>query len=285
MNDRDDLAKKGNPAVGFVVVVGIIVLLAVGFGLISDFVWYRDDAPSRHVQRMQARAESGEAEAQYWMGRYLREGRDNLPADPVMARSWFETASRQGHIGATYEMGQAHRFGRGGPVDYQKALTSFLDAEAAGSTPATNAIGELYARGQGMQQNSATAVMYFRRAAEAGFAPAQRNLALAAFNGEGIERDPMLALDWYLKAADQGDVLALNNLGIMYENGQSVDVDKGRAYGCYFSALLDGYKPAGEAVKRLSAYAIPKTDERYTQYVSCVTGEVYSIGTRPRLRP
>jgi TPR repeat protein len=271
--------------IGFVSVVALIVVSGVAYGLFSEIFYYSDDAPSRLVQRTLAKAEDGDSEAQYLMAQFLQTGRINLPADAAASHHRFAKAAAQGHVGAKFELGQTYRYGLGVVQNFDQALASFRDAESAGSLAAKNAIGELYNQGQGVEQEFKMAVSYFRVPAEAGYARAQRNMALSAFNGKGMDRDPALAHQWYLKAAEQDDVIALHNLGIMYEHGQAVTKDLYRAHGCYFQALLRGYDPAAKGLERLRPYALPKSGEHTSQYTSCVTGEVYSIQSRPRLRP
>ena len=110
-------------------------------------------------------------------------------------------------------------------------------------------------------------------------------MAILAFQGRGRDENPEEAYQWYIKAATQEDAIALNNLGIMFEHGQFVETDKERAHGCYFDALLAGHDKASKGLERLKDFAQPPVDEDRRRYVACVTGEAYTILSRPRLRP
>ena len=265
-----------------ILVIVAVLLLGAAF-LAWKFVG--SDGPTRMFKRTLAEAESGDPDAQFLVARFYLEGRSGVPPDADKARQWYAAAYQQDHSDAAFMLGNMHRYGTGTKVDYQRAIDIYRDAVSLGNLAAENALGEMYYFGQGFEQNDQIALRHYRSPAEAGYAPAQRNMAILAFQGRGRDENAEEAYQWYIKAATQEDAIALNNLGIMFEHGQFVETDKERAHGCYFDALLAGYDKASKGLERLKNFAQPPVDEDRKRYVACVTGETYTILSRPRLRP
>jgi len=225
-------------------VLVVIMVSAIGYGLYMDYFVYTDSSPTRHDRAILARAERGEAQAQYLMGTFLITGRQGIDPDLNRARQWFEAAARQNYAGAQYRLGDLYRRGDGVERNLKKAATLFREAAMTGDRPAENALGDLYRDGDGVDQSYATALYWYQRAAKEGYAPAQRSMGIMAAKGLGMARDYRTAFRWYRKAAKQGDPVALSNLGIMYEHGQAVAMDPLRAWACHYRASLKLYQPA-----------------------------------------
>ena len=73
------------------------VVFTIGYGLYADLFIYTDSTPTRHDRAILARAERGDAEAQFLMGTFFVTGRQGIEPDPVQAGRWFEAAAHQGH--------------------------------------------------------------------------------------------------------------------------------------------------------------------------------------------
>ena len=211
------------------------------------------------------RAEAGDAEAQYRLGRMFLDG-DGVSQDHVQSVAWFRKAAAQGHpraqnnLGIAYakglgvskddtlavewyrkaaaqgemlaqsNLGVMYSSGDGVPQDLAQAAAWYRKAADQGFAPAQFYLGTLYASGRGVPQDSAQAVAWYRKAAAQGFAEAQYFLGQAYFNGRGVPQDDAMALVWYRNAADQNYAYALYDLGLMYQAGRGVPQDPVEAY-------------------------------------------------------
>jgi TPR repeat protein len=142
-----------------------------------------DQDLDRANQWYRAAADTGDAEAQYRLGRILvgRGGADDLRE----AAQWYERAAGQGRMDAKRRLGILHYDGRGVPQDYRKAFELYMSA------------------------------------ADQGDAAAQFNLGVMVENGIAVQSNLPLAASWYLNAAQQGVAAAENNLGRLYQGTRS----------------------------------------------------------------
>ena len=101
-------------------------------------------AGAESIQSLRAKAEQGDADAQYSLGVKYRIGR-GVPESDVEAVKWFRRAAEQGHISAQWSM------------------------------------GHMYDEGYGVQENNVTAANWFLRAAKQGDADAQFSLSLLLY--------------------------------------------------------------------------------------------------------
>ena len=113
---------------------------------------------------LRARAEAGDAEAQFILGGMYVTG-VGVPQDDVEAVAWYHRAAEQRHARAQYNL------------------------------------GVIYAEGRGVPQDAAAAVAWYRRAAEQGDASAQSNLGGMYDQGLGVPQDAVEALMWLTIAA------------------------------------------------------------------------------------
>ena len=139
----------------------VIGLLVVGCG------------PS--LSRLQAKAEAGDAEAQFRLGWsydsgsiYNSSGRTHCPMDPVEAVKWFRKAADQDHAYAQLHLGVLHEAGRGVRQDDMEAAKWWRMAVAG-----------------------------FRKAAKKGDPEKQISLGLMHANGRGAEKSLIAAYAWY----------------------------------------------------------------------------------------
>lgn len=121
------------------------------------------------------RAEEGEPEAQFELGRRYLQG-VGLERNDVMALYWVRAAAEQG-----YARAQA-------------------------------GLGWMYAVGRGVERNDAQSFVWYERAAREGYRVAQRMLGKYYEKGIGTEPDLALAKAWYEKAAAQGDEKSVRRL-------------------------------------------------------------------------
>lgn len=109
-------------------------------------------------------AETGDARAQYALGRLYEKGR-GVERDFAAAAAWYRKAAEQGHADSEYRL----------------------------------AVG--YAYGLGVRKDEAAALAWLRKAANNGQKRAQKTLARAYEEGRlGLAADPKQAQYWYDKA-------------------------------------------------------------------------------------
>ncbi|MGH2478045.1 MAG: tetratricopeptide repeat protein [Stellaceae bacterium] len=146
---------------------------------------------------LHSRAETGDVQAQIWLGEIYRDGQD-VSKDYAKSVKWFGVAAKSGNALGQFEF------------------------------------GEMYFLGEGVTQNHVVALEYYRLAANQGFAKAQVQVGMSYMGdygeGEAGFQDYNEAVRWFRLAAEQGDGDGQSLLGSMYEMGQGVPQDYVRAY-------------------------------------------------------
>ena len=130
-------------------------------------------AVQQQITNWRPRAEAGEADAQYQLGKAYSQGFCDAPPDPEwdkLAGKWFTKAATQGHAAAQFELGTCYDTGRCGlRSDYKKAVAWFQKAADLGNTNAQFALGQAYWFGNlGMQKNPSKAKYWLELAARGG---------------------------------------------------------------------------------------------------------------------
>lgn len=227
-----------------------------------------------------ARAERGEAEAQFEMGtRRLAPGPEQ---DIEAGLAWYEKAAEQGLEQAQRELASLYIGGTPGIEPDPRGRVRWLEAiaergdheamrelvriysegegiianeQAAGSwllrlVEAENPQDEVdlafrYFAGNGVPRNPGRGAKLLQKAAEAGYSTAQLHLArLYTTNGNGVLMSLDKAIHWFEIAAEAGEVEAQNYLGALYANGVGVDVD--------YEASLKWFRMAAEQAHPLA---------------------------------
>lgn len=171
----------------------------------------------------------------------LTEGLDALRArDYARAAKELEPVAKSGNAEAQYRIGRMLEFGAGYPKDVAQAIAWYRKAAAQGHAGAMEQLGEIYATGEGAPRDPALAATWFRKAADAGNATAQYNLGLAYAQGAGVSADIPTALAWFRKSAAQGFAASLSKLGIAYQEGTGVAKDPVLAYANFALAARGG---------------------------------------------
>jgi len=143
---------------------------------------------------LKRKAEAGDPEAQYQLGRHFDFGR-GVERDGIEAAKWYEKAALQNHIKAQHALGLLN----------------------------TQAKYYVFA-------NPKESVKWFRAAAEQGHASSQHSLGMAYEHGNGVLRNYKEAAKWYQRAAMQGDGMAMHDLAGLYARGLGVPKDLVKAY-------------------------------------------------------
>jgi len=130
-----------------------------------------DGAPD--VTALQAKAQTGDAEAEFQLGEAYRGGR-GVTADPETAIMWYRRAAGHGHVRASEELGFA-LFAHG---DRREAMPYIEKAAARGEPRAFYLLGTAHFNGDYASRDWPLAYAQTMRAAAAGLPAAQRNLDL-----------------------------------------------------------------------------------------------------------
>ena len=159
----------------------------------------RDDA----VESMRELAESGDAHAQYFMGKLYRDG-PLLPPDWVMARYWFDKAAKQGYAVAQYALGKLDLSDDASVHDSELGIQWLEHAAYNGNHYASYRLGKEYLKGDSVRKDTRKAMAHIYSSAQAGNPHAQYLLGKLLLQGKVIEQDKEEGIQWLTLAAEQG---------------------------------------------------------------------------------
>src|SRR5262245_16672054 len=180
---------------------------------------------------------------------FLFVGKEEIVAPqpaPVPDLQATKTKAESGDASAQFTLGRIHAKGQRVPMDYATAAKWYRLSADQGNAEGQNALGELYEAGQGVKQNNAEAVDWYRKAAEQGHVGGQYNLGTMYEYGRGVSKSPSEAAKWFRLAAEQGDALAQFNVGQRYDRGLGVKADPVEAYQWYSLAAARGIADAAK---------------------------------------
>jgi tetratricopeptide (TPR) repeat protein len=120
----------------------------------------------------------------------------------------LKAKAEKGNAKAQFELGLCYADGYGVKKDDAEAVKWFRRAAEQGFAMAQYGLGLCYYNGEGVKEDKAEAVKWFRKAAKQGDAMAQYSLGLCYHNGEGVKEDKAEAVKWLRKAAEQGHAKA-----------------------------------------------------------------------------
>jgi len=143
----------------------VALLLAASLGVVAP----AGAAPD--LTALQAKAQAGDADAQFKMGEAYRVGK-GVTADQEAAIMWYRRATAQGHIRASEELGFA-LFAHG---DRHEAMPYIEKAAARGEARAFYLLGTAHFNGDYTSRDWPLAYAQTERAAAAGLPAAQKNL-------------------------------------------------------------------------------------------------------------
>lgn len=246
------LAKKGDQYAQ----LKLAYMLEKGLGAAPD--------PIAAQQWYTASAEQGNPEAQYLLGQFYQLGEIGEP-DYNLAKQWYqkaaarismasvalgfiyetvddnyadaikayEKASAEGDVLGDYNLALMYEYGKGVPVDYQKAKVLFTNAANKGVDEAMNQLGGMYFYGWGQPRNTQQALVWYKKAAELGNGNALYVLGLLSETGVATKLDFPDALKYYKEASDKGNEKAMLALARMYHYGIGVEKDPKVSAGIY----------------------------------------------------
>ena len=176
-----------------VLVASVAVLAAFGTTVpAQDESW---------LAEIRARAEGGDADAQYQLAMQLLTGIDG-PRDDTEAAAWALRAAEQDHVDAQFFLGILYRAGTGVPQDDYEAVAWFRIAAEAGHPDAQFLLGHSYSMGHGVIRDGVLACMWHNLAASRSsgrnreaYAQASK-LKCAELTREEVHESRRLAREW-----------------------------------------------------------------------------------------
>jgi TPR repeat protein len=187
-----------------------------------------------------SQAQSGDREAQYWVGQVYGEGR-LVPKDISVSDEWMLKSAEQGYAPAQEMVGMMYAGVNG---DYGKADMWLRRAAEQGNAEAQSWLGAFYEQGRMGATDYREAFRWFRKAAEQGDQDAQFCLGQMYEDGEFVSQNYALAARWYRKAAEHvpnlgGAGEGRNSLGNLYLSGLGVPKNYVLAYMWFALASVD----------------------------------------------
>lgn len=170
---------------------------------------------------------------------------------PAPSASELTHRAEGGDGQAQFELGRAYEDGKGVPPDDDRAAEWFRKSANQGNAQAQNSLGVMYALGRGVQRDKEEAVRWYKKAAKQGLPEAIYNVAISYYNGEGVGENLTAAYAWMALAQDTGDAQANEallriagelksnlvpskfQLALMYEAGEDIPRDPAKAMVLY----------------------------------------------------
>jgi TPR repeat protein len=220
-------------------------------------LWARLKTMSQdEFKELLAKAQAGDATAQYQVGRAYGMGRPVLRDLDQAARWWLKSAE-QGYAPAEGAYGLWAK-------DTNRSVAERWMLRAAEHGDATTQLwlGVAYEDDWFGTVDNELALKWYRKAAESGEPDAQVVLGEKYEDGEGVEQNYELAAKWYRKAAEHvpdlgGAGQGRYRLGRLYMGGHGVPRDYVQAY---FWFSLNGSGNGDDAKAHLSTEQIKATD-------------------------
>jgi len=218
----------------------------------------QSEADSKLLADIRAKAEKGDAQSQFEMGKIFWFGKFGVATNYAEAVKWVRKAAEQNHAEAQNNLGFWYGSGQGVAKDYVEAVKWWRKAAEQNYANAQFNLGYCYAIGQGVAQDAVEAVKWWRKAAEQNYAQAQFSLGLCYYNAKGVAKDAVEAVKWYRKAAEQNFAEAQCNLGVCYYAGEGVTKDYVEAYKWLSLASAQGDENAKGAKSSLAQQMTPE---------------------------
>ena len=165
------------------------------------------------LRQCEEEGRAGGVAAQQILGLMFEKGL-GTPVNRVMAADWYRRAAEAGNAKAQYYYGRLLSEG-GDNVrrDREQAVSWFTKAATAGEAEAMSALGRALMKGEGTNRNKTEGLRWYEQAAAQGVAEAQYQLALLYKNGDSVAKSESLALEWMEKAAKRGHPKAQAEVG------------------------------------------------------------------------
>lgn len=217
------------------------------FSLLISIVCFADNT----ISELTRKANSGDASAQYRLGKIYNSTKYNQPRDSAKALYWWNIAAKNGNLdaklilGALYEHGHLIEKEKKDTIlyiktlkfpyikkDIQTAISLYKECAISDNYPwAQYHLGNIFYNGEEVEQDYKQAVMYYKRAAnnnkldKSDRCVAMNRLSICYRYGRGVEPDSLESIHWREQAALNGfiDAMDITGLGVygtvFYEDG------------------------------------------------------------------
>ena len=194
-------------------------------------------------------ASQGQPIAQYLLGHFYQLGGVEKKPDYAEAKKWY-SVSQTTYVPAAVALGFIYDTV---DDDYDHALLGYQRAAVAGDAVGQFNAGLIYEYGKGCPVDMDKAMGLYLQAASHGHVQAMVQLAGIYFN---VSQDQQEALSWYKKAADSGDRDALYQLGLLSETGVAMPLSHANAKRYYEQSADKGNVNAKLALARMYQYGL-----------------------------
>lgn len=195
------------------------------------------------VPKLQAAADIGHAEAQYYLAYMYNVGRGVRQSDET-AFLWYNRAAEGGNDAAMVDVGYFHEIGKGTTKNTDEAVQWYRKAADLGQVQAQYNLGNAYYNGLSVTKSFEQAAYWYQKAADNGHAGAASSLGMLHENGYGVETSMAKAVAFYRQGAEGGDVYGMTNLGNAYYKGLGTAVSYDIARTWFQKAADDGFPRA-----------------------------------------
>lgn len=162
-----------------------------------------DELQTFDITDYQAKADAGDAEAQFQLGICYAQGKGVEKNIAQSARYWL-LAGKQQHPQALVYLGKLFEKGIGVPQDFNKAVQCYQSACNQNVAEAQLCLAMLYLQGFGVEQDEKQAVKLFIQSAEQANPIAQYQLGIAYEKAlGGLTQNHEQAMFWYRQSAEQ----------------------------------------------------------------------------------
>jgi len=176
-------------------------------------------AAGEQVAELEVKAESGDAAAQFQLGRAYIRGQ-GVEKNQTKGLELISEAAEAGHAEAMAGMGYLHMTGEGLEKDELKALEWLRKAADAGSLKAKGNLGVLLRSGKKIQLSNDESLRLLHEAADAGFIEAKSYLGRLYFTGDALQtQNRKKARSYVQAAAEAGDPECQNIMGVIAGRG------------------------------------------------------------------
>jgi TPR repeat protein len=134
--------------------------------------------------------------------------------------SELRARAENGDASAQFALGKAYEGGNGVPQSDETAVKWYRKSADHANSDAESRLGIMYRLGLGVIPDKEEAVRWFHKAAKQGSSQAMFNLGVSYYNGDGVPSDPTLAYAWFLLAQDAGNRAADDAVKRSAEEGQ-----------------------------------------------------------------
>ena len=135
----------------------IIFLFFIAYFGVPHLVFSGDYNPiADNLEKLRARAEVGDSEAQFMLGKLYYYG-FGVEQNFKVAIEWFKASAKKGHASAQFLLGEAFEKGSELKRDYTHAAKWYKRAAFQGHYLAMHRLSYFYAHGLGMHKNLITA--------------------------------------------------------------------------------------------------------------------------------